>query len=73
MHPVIAAGAYMRGDPLALEGDFDRPHSQPRFDFGAGEAMRHAVIMRGGFDMIINADAAGPPILRTRKARPAKA
>ena len=59
---VIAAHAHVRGDPLALEEDFDRPRGQPRLDLGAGEAMRHAVIMGGDLDVIIDADAAGAAI-----------
>ena len=58
---VVAAGAHMRGDPLALEENLDGPHRQPRVDLGAGEAMGHAVIMGGDLDVIIDADAASPP------------
>ncbi len=59
---VIAAHAHVRGDPLALEEDFDRPRGQPRVDFGAGEAMGNAVIMGGDLDVIIDANAACPPL-----------
>jgi hypothetical protein len=58
---VVAAGAHMRGDPLALEENLDGPHRQPRVDLGAGETMGHAVIMGGDLDVIIDADAACPP------------
>ena len=58
---VIAAHAHVRGDPLALKEDLDGPRGQPRVDLGAGEAMRHAVIMGGDLDVIIDADAAGAP------------
>ncbi len=54
----VAAGAHMRGDPLALEEDFDRPDSQPHLDFGADETVGGAVIVGGGLDVIINADTA---------------
>ena len=58
---VIAAHAQVRGDPLALEENFDRPRGQPRFDLGASEAMGNAVIMGGDLDVIIDANSAGPP------------
>ena len=51
----------MRGDPFSLEEDLDRPRGQTRVDFGAGEAMRHAVVMGGDLDVIIDADATGAP------------
>ena len=58
---VVAAGAHMRGDPLALEENLDGPHRQARVDLGAGEAMGDAVVMSGDLDVIIDADAARPP------------
>ena len=58
---VVAAGAHMRGDPLALDENLDGPHRQSRVDLGAGEAMGHAVIMGGDLDVIIDPDAACPP------------
>jgi hypothetical protein len=33
----------MRGDPLALGGDFDRTRREPDIDLGAGEAMQQAL------------------------------
>ena len=57
----IAAHAHVRGDPLALEEDLDGPRRQPNVDLGAGEAIGNAVIMGGGVDVIIDADAACPP------------
>jgi hypothetical protein len=56
--PVIAAGAQMRGDALALEKDLDGARRQPDLDFAAGEAVGHAVKMRLDLDMVIEADAA---------------
>jgi len=53
----------MRGDPLALEEDLDGPGGQPDVDFGAGEAVRDAIIMGVGFDVIINADTARAPFV----------
>ena len=54
---VIAASAHVRGDPFSLEEDLDRPRGQTCINFGAGEAMRDAVIMGGNLDVIIDADA----------------
>src|ERR1700687_1767218 len=54
---VVAAGAHMRGNPLALEENLDGPHRQPRVDLRAGEAMGYAVIMGGDLDVIVDADA----------------
>ncbi len=52
----------MRGDALALEEDLDGPGGQPHVDIGAGEAVRDAVIMGVGLDVIIDAGAAGAPL-----------
>src|SRR6185437_15731051 len=41
--PVIAAGAQMRGDPVALEKDLDSARRQPHLDLTTGEAVRDAV------------------------------
>ena len=40
---VIAAGAQMRGDPLALDKDLDGARRQPDLDLAAGEAIGDAV------------------------------
>ena len=69
----IAAGAQMGGDPLALGEYLDGTAGEPDLDLGAGEAMRHAVIMLVDLDVIIDADPAERAIRRTRKARPARA
>jgi len=58
---VIAAHALVCGDPFSLEEDLDRPRGQTCINFGAGEAMRDAVIMGGNLDVIIDADATGAP------------
>ena len=58
---VVAAGAQMDGDAFALVENLDGAHRQPRFDLGAGEAVRHAVIMGVDLDVIVDADAARPP------------
>jgi hypothetical protein len=44
---VIAAGASVRGDPLALEKDLDGSRRQSRLDLGAREAIRNAVVLIG--------------------------
>src|SRR6201996_7091019 len=40
---VIAAGAQMRGDPLALDKDLDGARRQSDLDLAAGEAIKDAV------------------------------
>jgi hypothetical protein len=54
--PVIAAGAQVRGDPLALEKDLDGARRQPHLDLTAGEAVGHAVEVRLDLDVVIDAD-----------------
>ena len=58
---VIAAPAHVRGDPFSLKEYLDRPRGQTGINFGAGEAMRHAVIMGSNLDVIIDADTTGAP------------
>ena len=57
----VAARAQMGGDPLALGEYLDGTAGEPDLDLGAGEAMRHAVIMPVDIDVIIDADTAGAP------------
>jgi len=57
----VTAHTHVRGDPLALEEDFDRLRGQPRINLGAGEAIGNAVIMGDDLDVIIDANAACPP------------
>ena len=57
----VAAGAQMRGDPLALGEDLDGPTGQPDLDGFAREAIGHAVIMAIDVDVIIDADPASAP------------
>ena len=59
---VIAAHALMRGDPLALVEDLDGTGREPHLDLGAGEAMRNAVVMLLHLDVVIETDAADPPL-----------
>ena len=58
---MIAAGAQMRGDPLALEKDLDGARRQPHLDLAAGEAVGHAVEMSLDLDVVIDADPAQAP------------
>ena len=51
----------MRGDPLALEKDFDGARRQPNLDLAAGEAVGDAIEVRLDLDVVIDADAAQPP------------
>ena len=57
----VAARSQMRGDPLALGEYLDGTAGEPDFDFGAGKAMRHVVIMLVNIDVIIDPDAADAP------------
>ena len=70
---VIAAGAQMRGDPLALEEDLDGARRQPHLDLAAGEAVGHAVEMRLDLDVVVDADPAQRAIRRRHRARSATA
>ena len=58
---LIAAGAQMRGDPLALEEDLDGARRQPHLDLAPGEAVGHAVEVRLDLDVIVDADPPQPP------------
>ena len=58
---VIAAGAQMRGDPLALEEDLDGTRRQPHLDLAASEAVGHAVEVSLDLDVVIDADPPQPP------------
>ena len=58
---VIAAGAQMCGDPLALEKNLDGARRQTHLDLAAGEAVGHAIEMRLDLDVVIDADPAQPP------------
>src|SRR6201996_9315476 len=59
---VIAAGAQMRGDPLALDKDLDGARRQSDLDLAAGEAIRDAVEVSLDQDVVIDADATQPPL-----------
>ncbi|RXH38650.1 hypothetical protein XH99_00795 [Bradyrhizobium nanningense] len=52
----------MRGDPLALVEDLYGASGEPDLDLGAHKAMRDAVVMLLHLDVVIEADAADPPL-----------
>ena len=56
---MVAAGAQMSGDALALEKDLDGARGQPHLDFAAGKAIRHAVEMTLELDMVVDTDPDG--------------
>jgi hypothetical protein len=60
--PVVAAGAQMSGDALALEKDLDGARGQPHLDFAAGKAIRDTVEMTLELDMVVDADPAQTPL-----------
>ena len=60
--PVVAAGAQMSGDALALEKDLDGARGQPHLDFAAGKAIRHAVEMTLELDMVVDTDPTETPL-----------
>jgi hypothetical protein len=52
----------MRGDPLALVENLDGAGGEAHLDLGADKAVRDALVMRLDFDVIVDADAADPPL-----------
>ena len=58
---VIAAGAHMRGDPLALEKDLDGARRQPHLDLAAGEPVGDAVEVGLDLDVVTDADSPQAP------------
>jgi hypothetical protein len=56
--PVIAAGAQMGGDALALEKDLDGARRQAYLDLAARVAIRNAIEMPLDLDVVVDADAA---------------
>jgi len=51
----------MDGDPFASGEYLDATAGEPNLDLGAGEAMRHAVIMLVDVDVVIDSDTASAP------------
>src|SRR5260370_32198849 len=59
--PMVAAGAQMSGDPLALQKDLDGTRRQPHLDLAAGKAIGDAIEMALELDMVVDADPAHAP------------
>jgi len=51
----------MSGDPFALDEDLHGARGETHLDFGAGEAVRNAVVVIIDIDVIVDADAAQAP------------
>ena len=58
---MVAAGAQMSGNPLALQKDLNSSRRQPHLDLAAGKAVGHAVEMTFELDMVIDTDPANAP------------
>lgn len=58
---MIATPALMHGNPLAFVEDLDAG-GEPHLDLGTREAMRDAVVVLLHLDMVVEADAADPPL-----------
>src|SRR5205823_6133218 len=54
--------AAMAGDPFAAMKDLDRRGSDARLDLLAEQLVRHAVVMLGDLDVIVEADPAALPL-----------
>src|SRR5438067_481173 len=54
--------AQMRGHPFAAQENLDGPDGDPCLDLLTHEAVRHAVIMLGDLDMIIEIDPTPLPL-----------
>lgn len=59
-------------NPLALVQDLDGARGEPHLDLGAGKSVRDAVVMGLDLDVVVEADAAGSAIRRTRTGFPAR-
>ena len=60
--PVRPGAAPMTGDALAAMENLDRGGGDPRLDLLADQLLRHAVVVLGDLDMIVEADAAALPL-----------
>jgi hypothetical protein len=70
---MVAAGAQMSSDLLALQKDLDGTRGQPHLDLVAGKAMGHAVEMTLESDIVVDADSTDPPLgkpIGLRRQRP---
>jgi hypothetical protein len=60
--PMQTQAAAMAGDPFAAMKDLDCCSGDARLDLLAEQLVRHAVVMLGDLDVIIEADAAALPL-----------
>src|SRR5215468_5209329 len=58
---VVAARSHVSSDPLTLDENLDGACGKAHLDFGAGEAVRNAVVVIVDVNMIVDADAAQAP------------
>ena len=59
--PMRPDAAAMAGDPLAAMEDLDRGGGDPRLDLLADQLVRHAVVVLGNLDMVVEVDPAALP------------
>src|SRR5690348_18173411 len=59
--PMRGQAAAMAGDPFAAMKDLDRYSGDTRLDLLADQLVRHAVVMLGDLDVVVEADAAALP------------
>src|ERR1700756_2009072 len=60
--PMRAQAAAMAGDPFAAMKDLDCRGGDARLDLLAEQLVRHAVIVLGDLDVVVEADAAALPL-----------
>ena len=60
--PMRPGAAAMAGDPLAAMEDLDRGGGDPRLDLLADQLVRHAVVVLGDLDMVVEVDPAALPL-----------
>ena len=62
---MVAAGAQMSGDPLALQKDLDGARRQSHLHLAARKAVGHAVEMPFELDVVIDTNPADAPFGKT--------
>ena len=60
--PMRAQAAAMAGDPFAAMEDLDCRGGDPRLDLLADQLVRHAVVVLGDLDVVVEADPAALPL-----------